>query len=99
MAIRPLSLFGLLVCSLASAQDARPPFYADKANLLVYLDAAGKPVPIKSPGDWAKRREHILANMQQVMGPLPPDSKKVPLDMKVEGEETLDKVIRKKITF
>jgi Glucuronyl esterase, fungi len=81
------------------AEPAKPPFYADKANLLVYLDADGKAMPIKTPADWQKRRDHILANMQLVMGPLPDASKKVPLDLKVEGEETLDKVIRKKITF
>ena len=37
--------------------------------------------------------------MQLAMGTLPPDSKLVPLDVKIESEETLDKVIRKKITF
>lgn len=92
-----LVLLGILSDILA--QDSNPPFYADKSNLLVYLDAGGKPVPIKSAADWLKRREHILANMQQVMGTLPPASRKVPLDLKVESEEPLAKVIRKKITF
>jgi dienelactone hydrolase len=81
------------------AQPAKPPFYADKANLLVYLDGNGKPVPIEKALDWPKRRAHILANMSLVMGPLPPDSAKVALDLKVEEEEKLDKVIRKKISF
>jgi hypothetical protein len=92
----------LLIASAVAvpgAEPAKPPFYADKANLLVYLDADGKSVPVHSAADWQKRREHILANMQLVMGPLPPDSRKVPLDLKVESEETLDKVVRKKITF
>ncbi len=83
----------------AEPQKTKPPFYADKANLMVYLDGDGKAVPIKSAADWQKRRDHILANMQLVMGPLPPDSTKVPLDLKVESEETLTKVVRKKITF
>src|SRR5262249_31703040 len=83
----------------ALAQTARPPFYADKANLLVHLDGAGESVPIKTLADWRKRHDHILANMQLVMGPLPSSSGKVPLDLKVEGEETLAKVVRKKITF
>ena len=81
------------------AEPSKPPFYTDKSNLLTYLDADGKPSPIKTAADWQKRREHILANMQLVMGALPADSKKVPLDLKVEGEETLAKVIRKKISF
>ncbi len=83
----------------AAAQEGKPPFYADKAKLLVYLDGAGKPVPIQKAADWEKRREHILAGMQQAMGPMPPDARKVPLDLRVEGEETLAKVVRKRITF
>jgi Prolyl oligopeptidase family len=96
----PLStlMIPLLVAS-PDPEPPKPPFYADKANLLVYLDGDGKSVPVKSAADWQKRREHILANMQLVMGPLPSDSRKVPLDLKVESEEMLDKVIRKKITF
>jgi dienelactone hydrolase len=92
-----------VVCALALAQvpAAGPPFYRDKANLMVYLDAAGKPVPVKTAADWHQRRAHILANMQLVMGPLPAAAGKAdqPLDLQVEAEETLDKVIRKKISF
>src|SRR5262249_10096197 len=79
--------------------SAEPPFYKDRSALLVYLDGKGKPVPVKSPADWQKRRDHVLASMQLVMGPLPPDSRKVPLDIEVEGEQALPRVIRKKITF
>jgi dienelactone hydrolase len=84
---------------LTAEADRKPPFYADKANLLVYLDGAGRPVPVKSAEDWPKRRDHILANMQLVMGPLPPAERRVPLDLKVEAEETLARVVRKKVTF
>jgi dienelactone hydrolase len=93
-------LVALLAVVPGAEQDkAKPPFYPDKSNLLVYLDADGKPHPVQTPADWRKRRDHILANMELVTGPLPPDSAKVPLDLKVEAEETLDKVVRKKITF
>src|SRR5262245_6869426 len=84
---------------LTAEADRKPPFYADKANLLVYLDGAGRPVPVKSADEWARRRGHVLANMQLVMGPLPPLARRVPLDLKVEAEETLARVIRKKVTF
>lgn len=83
----------------APSDVALPPFYQDKANLLVYLDTSGKPVPVRSLDDWQKRRAHILANMQLVMGPLPSPAKKAPLDLKIESEETLPKVVRKKISF
>src|SRR6266851_7986938 len=92
-----VTLLGLV--GSAEPEKAKPPFYVDKANLMVYLDSEGKSVPVKSAADWQKRRDHVVANMQLVMGPLPPDSAKVPLDLKVEAEETLDKVVRKKVTF
>ena len=91
-------LAGLWAACL-SAETPAPPFYADKAHLLVYQDGSGASQPIKSSADWAKRREHVLANMQRVMGPLPPPARKVPLDVKVLEEVALAKVVRKKITF
>lgn len=84
---------------LVGLQAADAPFYPDKSRLLVVLDADGKEQPVKTEADWAKRRAHILANLQKVMGPLPPDSRKVPLDVKVEGEVQVPHVIRKQITF
>jgi dienelactone hydrolase len=76
-----------------------PPFYQDKMNLLVWLDAQGQAHPVTSPEDWQRRRQHILQNMQRVMGPLPPLSSKVPLDIKVIESERLAKCTRKKITY
>src|SRR5436190_5920319 len=75
--LRLAILFPLLAISgqtpHAAASKAKPPFYADKANLMVYRDDAGKTAAVKTLADWQKRRDHILANMQLVMGPLPPD--------------------------
>jgi dienelactone hydrolase len=82
-----------------SGLQAAPPFYADKTKLLVYIDADGKEHAITKPGDWSKRREHILANMQEVMGPLPDAGRKVPLDVHYIDEKKTDKWIRKKLTF
>jgi predicted dienelactone hydrolase len=84
-----------LATSLAWAQ----PFYPDKSNLLEYKDDAGKPHPVKTPADWMKRRAHILANMQKVMGPLPDDTHKVPLDVQYQKETQTDKFVRKQLTF
>jgi dienelactone hydrolase len=71
----------------------------DKAHLLSYRDPKGLEHPISRPGAWAKRRAHILANMQSVMGPLPAASRQVPLDMRVESEERLPRFTRRNITF
>jgi len=93
------SIGTMLVALAASAAEPQAPFYADKTKLLVFFDADGREQPIRDKADWPKRRAHILANMQRVMGPLPPEERKVPLDMKVEQEVQVPHVIRKKITF
>ena len=48
-----------------------PPAYPDHANLMVVRDASGQERPVKTPADWEVRRGHILAHLQEVMGPLP----------------------------
>jgi dipeptidyl aminopeptidase/acylaminoacyl peptidase len=59
-----------LAGSLALA--AQPPFYRDKTDLLKYLGDGGREHPIKEAAGWPRRRAHILAGMQEVMGLLPP---------------------------
>ena len=77
-----------------------PVKYTEHQNLLYWLDADGKTMDVKSVADWQKRRAHILANMQQVMGPLPPDSNKVPLDLQVEGDAVDTPLfVRKKVSY
>jgi len=81
------------------AEPNPPPFYPDKMNLLVWRDEQGAEHPVTNPQDWQRRREHILANMQQVMGPLPGPDRRVPLDVQVVETETLPNLTRKKITY
>jgi len=88
-----------LVLLYATTTIAQTPVYKDKADLLYSLDDGGKRNPVHSPADWQKRRAHILANMQLVMGDLPSAAAKVPLDLKIESEEILPRVVRRKITF
>ena len=87
----PLSVF---------AQEKRmPPFYEDKMNLLVVQDDNGRMRAVTTTADWQERREHIVAGMQLVMGPLPGADRRVPVDIQVIETETLHKVTRKKITY
>jgi fermentation-respiration switch protein FrsA (DUF1100 family) len=98
-------LFLLCVSSLCAlcvsvVPTSSAPSYPDKSNLLVWRDAEGKEHPVKTPADWAKRRAHILANMQEVMGPLPGPKAKVPLDVKFSGREVkTPRYVRKKLTY
>ena len=87
----------LLLPSFAAAEP--PSFYADKTKLLVYRDGEGKEHPVKNAADWQRRRAHILAGMQEVMGALPDAKRKVPLDVKVSEEVKTDKYVRRKLTF
>ena len=93
------TVFWGMVVSLLCTQQPKPPFYSDKINLLVYVDAHGNMLPVTTAANWQKRRDHILANIQLVMGSLPDTAKKVPLDMRILEEVKLDKVTRRKITF
>ncbi|MBM4081005.1 MAG: acetylxylan esterase, partial [Planctomycetes bacterium] len=97
--IAAVALAMAFVSVVAAQEKNMPPFYEDKMNLLVYLDAEGRKCPVKSPEDWQKRREHILANMQLVVGPLPGAERRVPLDMQVIESEELSTLVRKKVTY
>jgi acetyl esterase/lipase len=80
-------------------KSSEPPVYPDKARLLVLRDEEGRERPVRTAADWARRREHILAAMQQVMGPLPDDSRKVPLEVKYTAEVKTPRYLRKKLTY
>ncbi len=92
-------LFLCVPCAFAGKLSfAGPPAYPDKAHLLVYRDGSGEH-PVRTAADWAKRREHILAAMQEVMGPLPDATRKVSLDVQVTEEVNTPHYLRKKLTF
>jgi dienelactone hydrolase len=89
-----------LILALAASPAPSPtaPIYADHHDLLHYLDASGQRQPVKTKEDWLTRRQHILAAVQLVMGPLP-GGDKVPLEMKVEEETAVGELIRRKISY
>lgn len=82
-----------------SGERGPAPIYPDKMGLLAWRDGQGAEHPVASPGEWARRREHILANMQRVMGPLPAAEHRAPPEVEVLETETLPTVTRKKITY
>jgi dipeptidyl aminopeptidase/acylaminoacyl peptidase len=88
-----MSPLSLLLIALAS------PVYLDRTKLLVWRDDRDREHAITKPADWQRRRAHILAAMQQVMGPLPAAERKVPLDIQLSEEAKSDHYIRRKITF
>ncbi len=79
---RPLLLAVLTLAGLVRGQEPAPPRYADHSRLLVYLDENGTEQPVRSRGDWQRRRRHILLGMQEAMGKLPDRSDLVALDVR-----------------
>jgi hypothetical protein len=49
---------------MALSQSEVMPLEPDRFNLLVYADERGNLHPVRTPADWQKRRQHILAAMQ-----------------------------------
>jgi len=77
------------------AGDPRLP----RDNLLVYRGSDGKTEPVNSVQDWQKRRAEIVRGMETVMGKLPGEEKRCPLDMKVEEEYDGGDYVRRLITY
>ncbi len=73
--------------------------YSFRTNLLVYQTARGEVMPVRSRGDWRKRRAQILDGMQAVMGPLPGKEKRSPLVPRVEEEKDCGAYIQRYLTY
>lgn len=71
-AARSLAIVALIgIVFPAALRGAEPPAYPSHRELLVYRDAEGKELPVKTPRDWGVRRGHIVAGLEQAMGKLP----------------------------
>jgi len=71
----------------------------ESISLLVYTKVNGKTKKVRNTALWQKRYEQILDSMQQVMGPLPDDSKKVPLDKQILADTIIDGIRRIKLSY
>lgn len=91
------AVVAVLISDVPAADPA--PKYAEHQDLSYYLDANGQKQPIKSPADWAKRREHVAAWLQTVMGPLPKPEEPIPLEVQIEEETAVGGRTRKKISY
>ncbi|MBI2825859.1 MAG: alpha/beta fold hydrolase [Planctomycetia bacterium] len=89
----------LFAATIGRASEQQAPAYKDHSRLRVYVDDAGREQPVKSAQDWAVRRRHILAGMQEAMGPLPDRRNLPPLDVKTLEEITHNGPRRQTISF
>ena len=95
-----LLLWGLTAAMPGFARGQQPaPKYLEHQQLDYVLTDKGERQSIATKADWERRRAHILANLQVVMGPLPANAKKVSPDLQVLEEVKLDKCVRRKISY
>jgi dipeptidyl aminopeptidase/acylaminoacyl peptidase len=85
------------LCS--GAEERKPPRYAEHQDLSYYLSTDGSRRPIRTASDWLQRRRHIVAGLEEVMGPLPRPEQTVPLAVAVEDEQRADGLTRRKLTY
>jgi len=83
----------------ATASPDLPVRSLSRDNLLLFHDAQGKEQPVRSVQDWEQRRAETLRNMEAVLGKLPGDEKRCPLEIKVLEEIDAGSYIRRKITY
>lgn len=86
----------MLLCSLSPAAD--PP-RLPRDNLLLFRDSEGKPQPVRTAEDWAKRRVEIVRGMESVAGKLPGMEKRCPLEMKIEEEVDGGTYVRRLVSY
>jgi len=85
-------------CAASQAADVPMP-RLPRDKLLVYRGPNNEVLPVRTTAEWLKRRAEILDGMQSVMGRLPGDEKRCPLDMKIEEEVDCGGYLRRLITY
>lgn len=85
----------LVLISLSTAHAERLP----RNELLKYHKADGSSATATTAEEWQLRRAEILKGMETVMGPLPGESKRCPLDLKIEEETDCGTYVRKLISY
>lgn len=90
------SIVAFLVCVHVTADE--PPRF-DRDNLLQYHTVDGSVQPVATPADWQHRRAEIIRGMEQVMGKLPGDDRRVPLELTIEEEADAGAYVRRLVTY
>lgn len=90
-------LGALALCQSTALAD--PPHYTEHQDLSYYLRDDGTRAPIRTAADWQLRRAHIIAGMEEVMGPLPHPGSPVPLGVQILEEHQEAGYVRRKIAY
>jgi hypothetical protein len=100
LGLRRIVVVCLLAVSITAATADNPPTpRLPRDNLLVYRGPETQTQPVSNTSDWLKRRAEIVAGMQSVMGRLPGNEKRCPLDMNIEEEVDCGSYVRRLVTY
>lgn len=94
--------FILFLCtfgSMALAGEFRAQSQLPRTNLFLFHRSSGEITIVRNKSDWEKRRAEVLCNVQQIMGGLPSNKKRCPLDVKVSEETDCGTYIRQLLTY
>jgi dienelactone hydrolase len=97
--MRCIHILFIAIAILPYVAFAAPPSYPSHEDVSYYISEDGTRFPIRTADDWRHRRRHIIAGMEEVMGPLPRPIKPVPLDVQVVEEHEGDGFVRRKIAY
>ena len=92
-------LFLVIVAIGGVVARSEEPSRLDREDLLQFRGADGRIQAVKTAEDWQKRRTEIVRGMQQVMGRMPDDERRVPLDVKIIEEADAGSYIRRLIMY
>jgi dienelactone hydrolase len=96
----PLALTLLLLAGPLFAEPVIPALSpSDRENILLFRKPDGATASAQSPDDWKARRTAILTATQSIMGRLPGDDKRCPLDIRIEEEMDRGTYILRLITY
>lgn len=100
------AVWGSLVAGCAPVlarqeSDASPkaPARLPRDQLLLFRDASGEVRTARTSEEWERRRAEIRRGMETVMGRLPGQEKRCPLEVKVEEEVDASAYVRQKISY
>ena len=82
----------------ALAESPTPP-RLPRDHLLLYRGDDGKPRPVNTLDEWARRRAEIVRGAESVMGRLPGAEKRGPLDPKTEEEVDCGTYVRRLVAY
>jgi len=95
-----IALLGLLFARTGLAgESASNNTRLPRTNLLVYHSKNSEVLPVRSQGDWRKRRVEILQGMETVMGRLPGKDRRCPLELQIHNQSDCDSYVRREVSY